>query len=56
MILLPPAAFWHTECENISSATSRTDFIMQNYSVKKQETIFTVCIELQEKIKNNIFA
>jgi hypothetical protein len=30
------------ECKNISSVTNRSDVIMQNCSVKKLETIFTV--------------
>jgi hypothetical protein len=37
------------ECKNISSVTSRNDFIMQNYSLKKQETIFTVHIKITRK-------
>jgi dimeric dUTPase (all-alpha-NTP-PPase superfamily) len=39
------------ECENMSSVTSRNDFIVEKYSVKLQETIFTVCNKIQEKIK-----
>jgi hypothetical protein len=37
------------ECENISSVSSRSDFIMQNYYVKKQGAIFTVRIKIKRK-------
>jgi hypothetical protein len=33
------------DCENMSSVTSRKDFITQNCSVKKWDVIFTICIK-----------
>jgi hypothetical protein len=49
MVLLPPAVYGTREYENMSNITSRNDFIMQNYYVKKQKTIFTVQITIKRK-------
>jgi hypothetical protein len=51
MTLLLPAVYGTREWENISSVTSRNNFIMQNYSVKEWETIFTVRIKIRRKNK-----
>jgi hypothetical protein len=48
--LLLSAVLWHSECENISNFTSRSDFIMQNYYVKKLEVIFTVHIKIKSSL------
>jgi hypothetical protein len=39
-----------------SSASRRSDFIMQNYSMKKYGTLFTVCMKFtkKKKIKNRV--
>jgi hypothetical protein len=37
------------EFENISSARSRSDFIMWNYFMKKQGKDFTICIKITRK-------
>jgi hypothetical protein len=42
------------EFVNISSARSRSDFIIQNYSMKTQGKIFTICIKITRKIKNRV--
>jgi hypothetical protein len=51
MTLLISAVLWHQRMQNISSVTSRSDFIMQNYYVKKLEVIFTVRIKIKRKLK-----
>jgi hypothetical protein len=47
--LLFPVVYGTRECENILSVTSKSDFIMQNYYVKKWETIFTIHIKIARK-------
>jgi hypothetical protein len=50
MILLIPTFYGTRDCENMTSVTSRNNFIMQNYSVNMWETIFTVCIKITRQI------
>jgi hypothetical protein len=47
--LLLPTVFGTIEYENMSSVASRNDFIMQNYYLKKRETIFAAGIKIRRK-------
>jgi hypothetical protein len=55
MILLLANVVWHQRMQKYFKYYKQNDFIMQNYSVKKQETIFTVCIKITRKIKNRVY-
>jgi hypothetical protein len=53
MILLLPAVYNTSECENMSIIKSRNDFMMQIYSVKKRKAFSTVCNKITRK-KNRV--
>jgi hypothetical protein len=50
--LLFAAGLWHQKMQKKPSARSSSHFIVQNYSMKKYGTMFTVCIKFTRKNKN----